>query len=131
MSKITVQNIGKSYGGEELFSALSFEALPGMRLAVAGPNGSGKSTLLKILAGRTEPDSGSVVLTKAARIGYVAQELSKVDLLEPLLGWVLAALPNWGDFWREWEHAVAERDEAKLRKLGERQARLEQQFGYH
>ena len=131
MSKITVQNIEKSYGGEELFSALSFEALAGMRLAVAGPNGSGKSTLLKILAGRAEPDKGSVVLTKGARIGYVAQELSAADLAEPLLGWVLAALPNWGDFWREWEHAVAAHDEAKLRKLSERQARLEQQFGYH
>jgi ATP-binding cassette subfamily F protein 3 len=131
LSKITVQNIEKSYGGEELFSALSFEALPGMRLAVAGPNGSGKSTLLKILAGRAEPDKGSVVLTKAARIGYVAQELSGADLVEPLLGWVLAALPNWGDFWREWEHAVAAHDEVRLRKLGERQARLESQFGYH
>lgn len=101
MSKITVQNLEKSYGGEELFSALSFEAQPGMRLAVAGPNGSGKSTLLRILAGRAEPEAGSVVLTKGARVGYVAQELSGADLLEPLLGWVLAALPSWRDFWRE------------------------------
>lgn len=52
LSKITVQNVEKSYGGEELFSALSFEAQPGMRLAIAGPNGSGKSTLLRILASR-------------------------------------------------------------------------------
>jgi ATP-binding cassette subfamily F protein 3 len=131
VSKITVQNIEKSYGGEALFSGLSFEALPGMRLAVAGPNGSGKSTLLRILAGRTEPEAGSVVATKGARVGYVAQELSEADLSEPLLGWVLAALPSWRDFWREWEEAVHARDEAKLQRLSERQARFEAQYGYH
>ncbi len=131
MSKITVQNVEKSYGGEELFSNLSFEAQPGMRLAIAGPNGSGKSTLLRVLAARTEPDGGSVVMSKGARLGYVAQELSGADLLEPLLGWVLSALPSWRDFWREWEHAVEARDEAKLHKLAERQARFEAQYGYH
>ncbi len=131
LSKITVQNVEKSYGGEELFRNLSFEAQPGMRLAVAGPNGSGKSTLLRVLAGRTEPDGGSVVMSKGARLGYVAQELSQADLIEPLLGWVLSVLPNWRDFWREWEHAAEERDEAKLKKLAERQARFEEQYGYN
>ncbi|MGE4264004.1 MAG: ABC-F family ATP-binding cassette domain-containing protein [Desulfovibrio sp.] len=131
MSKITVQNIEKSYGGETLFSGLSFEAQPGMRLAVAGANGTGKSTLLRILAGRTEPEGGSVVMSKGARVGYVAQELSGADLSEPLLGWVLSALPSWRDFWREWEHAVEERDEARLHKLSERQARFESQYGYN
>jgi len=131
LSKITVQNVEKSYGGEELFSALSFEAQPGMRLAIAGPNGSGKSTLLRILASRAEPDAGSVIMSKGARLGYVAQELSGADLVEPLLGWVLSALPSWRDLWREWEHAVEARDEAKLNKLSERQARFEAQYGYH
>jgi ATP-binding cassette subfamily F protein 3 len=131
LSKITVQNVEKSYGGEALFSGLSFEALPGMRLAVAGQNGSGKSTLLRILAGRTEPEAGSVVMSKGARLGYVAQELSAADLAEPLLGWVLSALPSWRDFWREWEEAVHAQDEQKLRRLSERQARFEAQYGYH
>jgi ATP-binding cassette subfamily F protein 3 len=131
LSKITVQNIEKSYGGEALFSGLSFEAQPGMRLAVAGANGTGKSTLLRILAGRTEPEGGSVVMSKGARVGYVAQELSGADLSEPLLGWVLSALPSWRDFWREWEHAVEAKDEARLHKLSERQARFESQYGYN
>jgi ATP-binding cassette subfamily F protein 3 len=131
VSKITVQNIEKSYGGETLFSGLSFEAQPGMRLAVAGANGTGKSTLLRILAGRTEPEGGSVVMSKGARVGYVAQELSGADLSEPLLGWVLSALPSWRDFWREWEHAVEAKDEARLHKLSERQARFESQYGYN
>jgi ATP-binding cassette subfamily F protein 3 len=131
LSKITVQNVEKSYGGETLFSGLSFEALPGMRLAVAGANGTGKSTLLRILAGRTEPEGGSVVMSKGARLGYVAQELSGADLSEPLLGWVLSALPSWRDFWREWEHAVEARDEVKLRKLSDRQHRFEEQYGYN
>ncbi len=130
LSKITVQNVEKSYGGETLFTGLSFEAMPGMRLAVAGPNGAGKSTLLRMLAGRVEPDAGSVVVSHGARVGYVAQELSPADLVEPLLGWVLSALPSWRDFWREWEEAVHAGDEQKLRRLSDRQARFEAQYGY-
>ena len=74
MSRITVSNLVKAYGGEDLFDGLSFEVAPGMRLAVAGPNGCGKSTLLRILAGEVEPDGGQVDMEKGARLGYVAQE---------------------------------------------------------
>ncbi|WP_250034749.1 ATP-binding cassette domain-containing protein [Paractinoplanes maris] len=44
------------------------------RLAVAGPNGSGKTTLLNVLAGRTEPDQGTV--RRAGTIGVAEQELA-------------------------------------------------------
>jgi ABC-type transport system involved in cytochrome bd biosynthesis fused ATPase/permease subunit len=40
----------KRYGERVALRAISFEALPGERLAVIGPNGAGKTTLLSILA---------------------------------------------------------------------------------
>jgi ATP-binding cassette subfamily F protein 3 len=131
MARITVQGLTKSYGGVDLFSGLSFEIQPGMRLAVAGPNGGGKSTLLKLLAGRLEPDGGQISMERGAMLGYVAQELEGEVLERNLLAWVLEALPSWTDFWAEWERAVQADDKPRLEALSHRQAEFEQQFGYN
>jgi ATP-binding cassette subfamily F protein 3 len=131
MSRITVQSLEKSYGGEPIFSDVAFEVAPGMRLALTGPNGCGKSTLLKVLAGEVEPDGGQVTLTKGARVGYVAQEMSGEVLEQQLLAWVLSALPSWNEFWEAWEQAVKEGDNARIEKLAHRQAEFEELYGYN
>ncbi|MCJ2164079.1 MULTISPECIES: ABC-F family ATP-binding cassette domain-containing protein [unclassified Pseudodesulfovibrio] len=131
MSRITVQSLGKSYGGEAVFSDVAFEVTPGMRLALTGPNGCGKSTLLKVLAGRIEPDVGQVTLSKGAQVGYVAQEMKGTVLEEQLLSWVLSALPSWKEFWKAWEKAVADGDDARIAKLSHRQAEFESLYGYN
>ena len=66
--------ITKSYGSRALFENLTLGISEGERLGLIGPNGSGKSTLLKILAGRLEPDAGSISMRRLTRIGYVAQD---------------------------------------------------------
>ena len=131
MSRITVQGLSKHFSGDDLFTDLSFEVLEGMRLAVAGPNGCGKSTLLRIIAGELDHDGGSITMSKGARLGYVAQELSEADLEDVLLGWVLSALPSWSDFWRKWECAVEEKDENRLQILSAEQADFESRYGYN
>ncbi|MDD3310615.1 ABC-F family ATP-binding cassette domain-containing protein [Pseudodesulfovibrio sp.] len=131
MSRITVQNLTKSYGGEAVFSGVSMEVVPGMRLALTGPNGCGKSTLLKVLAGRVEAEEGQVALTRGAQVGYVAQEMTEEVLAQQLLAWVLSALPSWNEFWEEWEKAVADGDQARIEKLSHRQARFESLYGYN
>ena len=131
MSRITVQNLSKSYGGETLFSEVSLEIVPGMRLALTGPNGCGKSTLLKVLAGEIEADEGQITLTKGAQVGYVAQEMTDEILRQQLLAWVLSALPSWNDFWEDWERAVADGDQARIEKLSHRQAKFESLYGYN
>ncbi len=45
----------------------------GDRLGVIGFNGSGKSTLLSLVAGRLEPDAGSIVTRSGLTISYLEQ----------------------------------------------------------
>ncbi|WP_320175283.1 ABC-F family ATP-binding cassette domain-containing protein [Maridesulfovibrio sp.] len=131
MPRITISSLEKSYNGEDLFSDLSFEVSAGMRLAVAGPNGCGKSTLLKLIAGKIEPDAGVLSISKGARLGYVAQELTGEILEHTLLSWVLSALPSWNKLWEQWEEAGQKNDQAHMERLSEKQAELEHQFGYN
>jgi ATP-binding cassette subfamily F protein 3 len=131
MSRITVQSLSKSYGGEAVFSDVAFEVSAGMRLALTGPNGCGKSTLVKVLAGEIEPDIGQVTLSKGARVGYVAQEMVGDILDKQLLPWVLSALPSWNKFWEQWEQAITDDDNVQIEKLAHRQAEFEELYGYN
>ena len=131
MSTITLQSITKAYPDNILFEDLSFEICTGSRLALVGPNGCGKSTLLKIIAGEISPDFGQVLRPKDARLGYVSQDLSDRELDTVLQDFVLDVLPNWREFWVEWNRAVNEKDEAAVARLSHRQAELEHYYGYN
>src|SRR5438128_1181547 len=71
---LSVQGLAKAYGPRPLFTELSLDLRAGERVGLIGPNGAGKSTLLRLLAGREEPDAGSRMLRRTARVGYVAQD---------------------------------------------------------
>ena len=69
----------KSYGGPRIFDTVSFELTRGERLLVMGFNGAGKTSLLRILAGESEPDSGSFRLGAGVSAGYYAQQHEGID----------------------------------------------------
>jgi ATPase subunit of ABC transporter with duplicated ATPase domains len=58
-----------------LFQNLTFGIGPGDRIGLVAANGAGKSTLLRCVAGQAEPDSGGVTLSRAARLGYLEQDV--------------------------------------------------------
>ncbi|OIJ21321.1 multidrug ABC transporter ATP-binding protein [Anaerobacillus alkalidiazotrophicus] len=70
---IEVERIAKAFGSSNLINDFSYLVVPGERLGIIGPNGSGKSTLLNILAGRLEPDSGTLEVGETVKIGYYTQ----------------------------------------------------------
>ncbi len=59
---LTVEDLGKRFGGRWIFRGISFELGRGDRLAVLGANGSGKSTLLNVISGLLPQTEGSVKL---------------------------------------------------------------------
>jgi macrolide transport system ATP-binding/permease protein len=52
---------------------------PSSRILVTGANGAGKSTLLSVLAGRLEPESGSVQRRRGLRVGLLEQDVRFAD----------------------------------------------------
>ena len=128
---INIQNLSKSFGGRDIISDFSLEVQSGVRLCVCGPNGSGKTTFLKILAGKESPDAGRILLPRESRMGYVEQELDDARLDTVLLNFVLDVLPDWNDFWDEWERAATDNDQPVLMALSARQAEFELKYGYN
>lgn len=74
MHYVSVENISKSFGVKPLFQNISFHISEGDKIALVAKNGSGKSTLLKILAGKEQPDSGTVWIHKDLTVALFEQE---------------------------------------------------------
>ena len=60
MSTLTVEGIGKQYGGVEVLQGVDLTAEPGRVTALIGPNGAGKSTLANVISGLVTPDAGTI-----------------------------------------------------------------------
>lgn len=59
---ISVQNICKSFGKEEILKDISVDFSPGKIHGIIGKNGSGKTVFFKIICGYLHPSSGQVVI---------------------------------------------------------------------
>jgi ATP-binding cassette subfamily F protein 3 len=83
---VTFSNLGKSWtrddGSEQsVFRGASAVVRRLEKVAVVGVNGAGKSTLLKIIAGDTDPTSGTIQLGANVKVGYFSQH--SLDVLNP------------------------------------------------
>jgi sulfate-transporting ATPase len=66
-------NVSKSFGDRLLIDNLSFKVPAGAIVGIIGPNGAGKSTLFKLIAGKEQPDSGSVKIGQTVKMAFVDQ----------------------------------------------------------
>ena len=70
---IEFHNVSKGFGDRLLIDDLSFTIPPGAIVGVIGPNGAGKSTFFKMITGKEQPDSGSIVIGDTVKIAAVDQ----------------------------------------------------------
>ncbi len=76
---IEVEHLSKGYGDRLLIEDLSFTLPPAGIVGIIGPNGAGKTTLFKMLAGREQPDSGTIKLGETVDLSYVDQDRDDLD----------------------------------------------------
>jgi ABC-2 type transport system ATP-binding protein len=90
-SPLSIRGISKSFGDRRALDGVSIELAAGEVFGLLGPNGAGKTTLVRAVAGRVEPDTGTLAIAglvptdqraRSAR-GWVPQEIALYPLLSP------------------------------------------------
>ena len=76
MSILTATHVGHSFGAYDVFRGVSVSIPNDGKIGLVGPNGVGKTTLLLVLAGLTQPEAGTVHMSRGSRLGYLSQESS-------------------------------------------------------
>lgn len=60
MSLLSLQGVGKRFGGLKALDDVSFEVEAGAIVGIMGANGAGKTTLFSLIAGHQKPSSGTI-----------------------------------------------------------------------
>src|SRR5690606_26413167 len=76
---IEFNNVSKAYGDRLLIDNLSFKVPAGAIVGIIGANGAGKSTLFRMLAGREQPDSGTVTRGQTVQLAFVDQSPDSLE----------------------------------------------------
>jgi ATP-binding cassette subfamily F protein 3 len=120
MSLVAAADVAFGYGADQLFSGITFTLDPGQRAALVAPNGAGKSTLLRLIGKEIEPDQGSIVIRRGARVAY-ARQSHELPPAGTVLDAFLAGFSDVLEMRHELsaaEHAAASGSEADLDRLG-------------
>ncbi|MEY3197148.1 MAG: hypothetical protein RLZZ59_516 [Pseudomonadota bacterium] len=83
-------SIGHDSNNCNIFSDISFTALPGAVVKITGKNGAGKTTFLRILSGIITPKYGEIFFKPGSDLHYVGHNLGIKDdftVLEQLVFW--------------------------------------------
>jgi ABC transport system ATP-binding/permease protein len=73
ISYLQADNVARRIGDNLLFDKISFNINKDDKVALIAVNGAGKSSLLDILAGKENPDSGSLSIKRGLRTAYLQQ----------------------------------------------------------
>lgn len=133
MGVLRVDNLGKAFGIDALFSEVSFEVRWGEKVGLIGGNGTGKTTLLKCILGLEQADMGQAILPAGETISYVEQDadFTQGTLYEELCSSYRDVL-KWQDDMRRLEKSIAvEKNEEVLASLMKDYARVVEQFEHN
>lgn len=126
---LSTQNLKKSFSDRVLFDRVSFEIDEKDKVGLVGANGTGKTTLFKLIIGQDESDSGTIIKSQKARIGYMEQQICRNDH-NSMMDEVLTVFSHLMEMERELTDIARqiERGEGNLDKLVKRQMLLNEQF---
>lgn len=74
---LILDDVGKAYGGHQVFDHATFTLRRGEKVAFVGKNGEGKSTLVKCIM-QEIPFTGSLKIGHNVKIGYFAQNQAQL-----------------------------------------------------
>jgi ATPase subunit of ABC transporter with duplicated ATPase domains len=94
---LMAENLSKSYGSLEIFTAIDLAIDRGSKVVIIGLNGAGKTTLLRIMAGIDTPDTGQIIAGHGLKVGYFAQEHETLDVNKTVLQNMQANAPHLAD----------------------------------
>ena len=136
MALLSLENVWKGFNDRVLLRGVTLQIAEGERVGLLGPNGSGKTTLLRVLAGVEAQDSGTRVVRRDLRLGYLEQD----PALDPTLtvrDAVALGMTERTRILAELEHVHRELETAREERVAQlltRQARIEaelERFGGH
>lgn len=134
MAILSVSNLCKSYGADEILTDISFLVEQKDKIGLVGLNGAGKSTLLKVLAGIISKDHGEISAPKDIKIGYLAQETvsESFETVGNALRSIFKETMELEDTLRKLEHKMSlpeiYNDPAELESLMDEYATLSEKF---
>lgn len=85
---IEINHISKSFEDKVIVNNFEYIVLRDARIGIVGSNGAGKTTLLNIIAGRIQPDSGTVDIGSTVKLGYFSQEADDVDDAQKVIDYI-------------------------------------------
>ena len=91
---LTITDLGKSFGSNQLFEGLNMEIKRGEHVALIGGNGTGKTTILKIINRFVPKDAGTIALGSRVKIGYYDQEHQVLSLHKTIFEEISDSYPD-------------------------------------
>src|SRR5690606_25419377 len=76
---IEFDGVTKGFGDRLLIDNLTFTIPKGAIVGIIGGNGAGKSTLFRMIAGRDQPDAGTITLGETVNMAFVEQSRESLD----------------------------------------------------
>ncbi|HEY6236718.1 MAG TPA: energy-dependent translational throttle protein EttA, partial [Candidatus Elarobacter sp.] len=76
---IAFAGVRKAYGDRLLMDDVSFRIPPGAIAGIIGPNGAGKTTLFRMIAGKEQPDAGTISIGSSVKLAVVDQTRESLD----------------------------------------------------
>ena len=80
MDILSIEGVGKRFGGLKALDNVNLKVKKGTVHAIIGPNGAGKSTLLNTLVGRIVPDDGTVNFDGKPLLGHQPHQINQAGI---------------------------------------------------